>query len=68
MTVKDGAVAEMVLYFRNYTVTNETAQLLPEILAAAASGGTFRLCYPDNGGEDPGPHRIAAVRRVKTVT
>ncbi len=53
VTVKDGAVSEMVLYFRNYTVTNETAQLLTEIQAAAASGGTFRLCYPDNGGEDP---------------
>ncbi len=47
--VSNGAVTEMELYFRSYTVTGETVQLLREIQAAVASKGAYFLCYPENG-------------------
>ena len=49
VTVSNGGVTDMKLYFRSYADTSEMAQLLPEILVAAASDGAFKLCYPDNG-------------------
>jgi hypothetical protein len=53
VSVYNGAVTEMELHFRNYTVTNDLVQLLPEVQTAAASSGAFRLCYLDNGRDDP---------------
>ena len=51
VTVRGGALAEMTLCFRNYTVTSELVQLLPETQTAAASGGAFLLCYLDDGSD-----------------
>jgi hypothetical protein len=51
VTVKDGQITEMELRYRNYAVSEDTRQLLPEIQASAASDGSFMLCYPDDGGD-----------------
>ena len=51
VTVLNGEVIDLTLFFRNYTVTNEKKQLLPEIQAAAASDGAFLLSYLDNGSD-----------------
>ncbi len=49
VTVSNGIITNMELYFRTYTLTGETVQLLPEVQAAAASDGSFSLWYADDG-------------------
>lgn len=51
VTVKDGVVQEMDLRYKSYTVLNETVKLMREVQTAAATGGAFRLYYPDGGGD-----------------
>jgi hypothetical protein len=50
VTITDGAISKMELRFRSFAVIGQVSGLLPEIQAAAASGGAFMLCYSDNGG------------------
>jgi len=48
--VKNGTVTELELVFRTYTQSEDTKRLLPELQAAAASGGKrFVLGYSDFG-------------------
>jgi hypothetical protein len=50
VTVTDGVISKMTLFFRSFEEAGENGGgLLPEIQAAAASGGAFMLCYKDNG-------------------
>lgn len=55
VTIQNGIISDMVLRFRSYNITTKEIKLLPEIQAAAASGGAFMLCYPDNGGNTLNP-------------
>lgn len=59
VTVKDGAITEMELRFRSFSVSDTQRELLPEIQAAAASSGTFMLAYDDVGSEKLEPVWIA---------
>ncbi|NLA86176.1 MAG: hypothetical protein GX847_02610, partial [Clostridiales bacterium] len=49
VTVTDGTVSKMSLCFRSFSIAGEENGLLPEIQAAAATGGAFMLCYTDGG-------------------
>lgn len=59
VTIKDGAITEMALRFRSFSVLDSQRELLPEIQAAAASSGAFMLAYDDNGSEKLEPAWIA---------
>ena len=61
VTVTDGAVSKMTLYFRSFAATGENFDgLMPEMQAAAASGGAFMLYYHDNGAALLEPYWIVA--------
>jgi hypothetical protein len=55
VTVEGGEVTAMNLVFRQYSATEESVDLLPELQAFAAAGGEFELCYFDAGGEALSP-------------
>lgn len=64
-TVRNGAVTDFFLYFRAYSVTDETTLILPELQAAAVLGTSaaeeneLTLIYPDSGGDLVGACWIA---------
>lgn len=52
VVVTSGVITRATLLLRSYTLTDETAELLPmrhAAVAAAADGGELRLVYGDNG-------------------
>ena len=64
-TVRNGAVTDFFLYFRSYSVTDETTLILPELQAAAVLGTStvegkeLTLVYRDSGGDMVGAGWIA---------
>ncbi|MCL1835868.1 MAG: hypothetical protein FWG48_06860 [Oscillospiraceae bacterium] len=60
LTFREGALLNADVRVRSYSATEEQAQLLPEMLALAAAGGEFILCYSDSGQERLQPFWAAA--------
>ena len=48
---ENGQLTQMTLYFRTYVSTGIETELLREIQAAAAAGGSAKIGYSDNGAD-----------------
>lgn len=57
VTIKEGVLIEAELRFRSYTISEsvDKTDLIPELQAAAASGGDYILSYIDNGEKNIDP-------------